>query len=574
MKKALALILALAIVMSFAMPAMAAEETNPTTYKITINNDMPDHVYEAYQIFSGTLSLVDGKEVLSDINWGSSVSEPTELLDTIKAEAGLSVLHSATDAESLAKLLANVTSDSATLDLFAQVLGGFLGEPAGTDNYADKKYEITGLAAGYYLVKDKDDTLDTKYDSYTKFILRVLKDETVTPKSDVPEIKKEINDTLGGTYTEHEDFDITDLAYYKWTGELPSNLAAYDAYFYKFYDNLPKGIIFEAIQQVYIEGHDGNVVHTFYDITDSSTENDTFPAGITLTVNGQQVTRQDDGSFAHSGTAYSDKQSGLITLTFDDLFTSFPRIQNTHKIVVKYTALISRYVVFEQAMVNDVYVEYSNDPNDPDGEGHGQTTKDEAYAFTFQINVDKYDADDINKKLPGAEFKLYYKRIENEIEVKYYALVVTEEMIEAGDTINGVELTNEYLGNVYGWTTNVDEASILDTDNNGHLRVGGLDEGTYFLMETKAPAGYNLMESDVQIDIVPAYSADGKTVTVSYSVDSIAQSSNTVGVRNSSGSTLPVTGGIGTTIFYIMGSAMVLCAVVLLITKKRMASQN
>lgn len=578
MKKTLALVLAIVMMMALALPAVAADET----YTLTINSTVPGHTYEAYQIFTGTLSIdtENNREVLSTIRWGNGVTDGAAVLAAIKAENGLSVLHSATDAESLAKLLGTVSSDSATLDLFASVVGKFLNKNAAkSDDYTDSKYEIAGLAPGYYLIKDKDGSLvdeDGKplYDSYTKFILRVLKDETVTPKSDVPEVEKKINDTLGGTYTEHEDFDITDMAYYKWDGQLPSNLSAYKKYFYKFYDNLPTGIIFEAIQQVYIEGHDGNVVHTFYDITDDSTANDVLPTGITLKVDGQRVTRQADGSFVHSGTAISDSKSGTVSLEFSDLFALYPRILNTHKIVVKYTALVSRHVVFSEAMINDVYVEYSNNPNDPNGEGHGITTHDEAYAFTFEINVDKYDADNKAKKLEGAEFVLYYTRIEDDADVNYYALVVTEEMIEAGEKINGVALTDDLLGQVYGWTTDETAASILDTDAKGHLRVGGLDEGTYFLKEITPPIGYNLMESPVQIDIIPAYTNGGKDVTVSYQVDSIAQTSNTVGVRNSAGSTLPVTGGIGTTLFYIFGSILVAGAVVLLVTKKRMAAQN
>ena len=473
----------------------------------------------------------------------------------------------------------NVISDSETVDAIAAIFAKYLtAEPVGSDDYADSKYNITGLPAGYYLVKDKDGSLvdengNPLYDAYTKFILRVLKDQEVTPKSGIPTVGKTINDTLGGTYGEYEDFDIADIAYYKWDGTLPSNLAAYDKYFYKFHDNLPTGIVFESIQQIYIEGHDGNIVHTFYDITDSSTENDTLPAGITLTVDGLRVVRQADGTFLYEGAALSGQKSGKVTLEFTDLFALYPNILNTHEIVVKYTALVSREVTF-QIMTNDVRLEYSNNPNDPNGEGHGITTPDEAYAISFQINVDKYDADDVNKKLEGAEFVLYYTRIEKDVAVNHYALVVTEEMIEAKTVINGVAVTDKLLGNIYGWTTDEAKASILDTDANGHLRVGGLDSGTYFLKETEAPAGYNLMETPVQIDIVPTFTNGGKNVTVSYSVDSIAQSSNTVGIRNSAGSTLPVTGGIGTTVFYLLGSVMVLGAVILLITRRRMAVEN
>lgn len=572
MKKTLAMIIAIVMMMALALPSMAAEET----YTLTINSDIPGHTYEAYQIFSGTLTIdTNGREVLSNIQWGSSITDGEALL----AEFNTTYKQTAASAAVMAEWIANnVTSDSETIDAIAALFGKYLGTLSGSDDYADSKYEITGLPAGYYLIKDKDGSLvdaegNPMYDAYTKFILRVLRDQEVTPKSDIPEVEKTINDTLGGTYAKYEDFDIADIAYYKWNGTLPSNLAAYDKYFYKFHDNLPTGIVFESIQQIYIEGHDGNVVHTFYDITDADTANDTLPAGITLAVEGVQVIRQADGSFIHSGTALNEEQSGKVTLEFADLFALYPQILNTHKIVVKYTALVSRDVTFE-VMINDVRLEYSNNPNDPSGEGHGITTPDEAYAITFQINVDKYDADDVNKKLEGAKFVLYYTRVENDIPVNYYALVVTEEMIEAGTEVNGTAVTDKYLGNIYGWTTNEKEASILDTDANGHLRVGGLDSGTYFLKEIEAPAGYNLMESPVQIDIVPTFTNGGKTVTVSYSVDSIAQTSNTVGVRNSAGSTLPVTGGIGTTIFYILGSILVLGAVVLLITKKRMVAEN
>ncbi len=572
MKKTFAIILAVVMMMALALPAMAAEDN----YTLTINSDVPGHTYEAYQIFSGTLTIdSNGREVLSNIQWGSSITDGDALLAEFNATYGQTAATAAIMAEWVAN---NVTSDSQTIDAIATLFGKYLGTPVGSDDYADSKYEITGLSAGYYLIKDKDGSLVDEngqpvYDAYTKFILRVLRDQEVTPKSDIPEVEKTINDTLGGTYTEYEDFDIADIAYYKWDGTLPSNLAAYDKYFYKFHDNLPTGIVFESIQQIYIEGHDGNIVHTFYDITDEDTANDTLPTGITLVVDGMQVTKQDDGSFLHSGTALSEEQTAKVTLEFADLFALYPQILNTHEIVVKYTALVSRDVTFD-VMINDVRLEYSNNPNDPDGEGHGMTTPDEAYAITFQINVDKYDADDVNKKLEGAEFILYYTRIENNESVNHYALVVTEEMIAANTVVNGVAVTDKYLGNIYGWTTDEKEASILDTDANGFLRVGGLDSGTYFLKETVAPAGYNLMETPVQIDIVPTFTDGGKTVTVSYAVDSITQTSNTVGVRNSAGSTLPVTGGIGTTIFYILGSIMVLGAVVLLITKKRMAAQD
>ena len=553
-KRIFSLALCLVLMLALALPAMAADET----YTLTITNEADGHTYEAYQIFSGSLVNVDGKDILSDIKWGSSIpaDKQAALMDALEAAfPGLKAtntegnrLYERTAAGVAEYLQDNVTTDSESIDLFAEVVGKHLGTVAGTSADKGNHYEIEGLTAGYYLVKDKDNTLGGANDFYTKYIIRVLKDQTVAPKGEVPTVDKTINDTLDGTYTDVEDFDINDTAYYKWEGTLPSNLKSYNSYFYKFNDTLPTGLLFLEFQQIYIEGHDGNLVHKFYDITDSVDTNDTLPVGITESVDGQNV-----------------------TLEFNDLLTLYKSILPTQKIVVKYTARVTRDALVAQPMTNSVYVDFSNNPNG-DGIGDtGTTPEDVAHAFTFQITVDKYDADKPSTKLPGAEFVLYYERTVSDAVVKYYAQVITEEMIAAGGEINGLPVDADDLGVVYGWTDDITQASVLDTDANGSLNVRGLDEGIYYLKETKAPAGYNLMETPVQIKIIPSYTATGDemSVTVSYEVDSVAQSSNTVGVRNSAGSTLPVTGGVGTTMFYVVGGLLVAAAVVMLISKRR-----
>lgn len=568
MKKVITMVLVLAMVLSLAVPTFAA-----TNYTLTINNTVDGHTYEAYQIFTGDLVTKDGRDVLSNIVWGSAVANPAGLLAAINADAKLSALHGAADAAALAVKLSAVTSDSETIDQFAEVVAPFLTVVAGTSTDEGDCYEISGLVAGYYLVKDQDDTLDNKNDVYTKYIIRVLKDQTVTPKGDVPSVDKEINDTVDGTFNEVEDFDISDTAYYKWTATLPSNLKSYEKYIYQFTDNLPKGLKFTRFEQIYIEGHDGNRVHTFYDVTDADPANDTLPAGIStnLVENGDMTS--------------------VLTLNFADLLTLYPSILPTHKLIVKYSCMVTRDALFVNAMTNTVSAKFSNNPNGTGDGDLGETPDDVAHAFTFKINVDKYDADNAATKLEGAEFVLYYERTVADSTVKYYAQVVTEEMVyvvdgdgnvtstlrpEAERMLNGTPVDGDDIGVVYGWTDVRANASVLDTDATGKLAVRGLDEGIYYLQETKAPAGYNLMETPVQIKIVPKYTVAGNTasVEVSYEVDSIAQASDTVGVRNSSGSTLPVTGGIGTTLFYVFGSVMVLAAVVLLITKKRMTAET
>lgn len=564
MKKAISIILCLMMVLGMSISAFAAG----TTHTLTINNSAQGHTYEAYQLFSGILETVSGTDtqVLTNIVWGSAIAgdgydNSAALLADISAavaaasdDSPLKKLTGVKDAATLAEAMAdNITTDSETLDTLAAIFAKHIeaGKHTGNCAFDGSVYKITGLTPGYYLVKDQDDSLSGEYDSYTKFILRVIKDETVAPKSSVPSVDKTINDTIDGTYTEHEDFDINDTVYYKWDGHLPSNLKDYDTYYYKFYDTLPTGIDFIQFEKVYLEDEDGRVVHEFYDVSDASPA---WPAGLT-----------------------ADNQGKNVTLEFTDLLTLYPSVLPGQKIVVKYSARVTRDALIADAMTNSVYVEFSNDPNHEDDGTFppptGETPEDVAHAFTFQINVDKYDADNKDKKLEGAEFKLYYERTENDQIVKHYAQVVTEEMIAAGTVINGVAVDADDLGVVYGWTVDEAQASVLDTDNKGAIALDGLDSGIYYLKETKAPAGYNLMETPVKIEIIPAYTETGDEVKVSvaYKVDDIQQDSNTVGVRNSSGSTLPVTGGVGTTLFYVFGSILFVGAAVLLITKKRMS---
>lgn len=568
MKKTVSILLCLMLVLSMAIPAFAAEPT----YTLTIENKTDHHVYEAYQIFKGILETnsVTGVQVLTNITWGDSIADPAALMTAIEnlataadTESPLKkLLGSTTSAAALAEAIAdNITSDSESLDALAAVFAAHLKKdgagktvPVATSTDNGDTYTITGLTPGYYLIKDKDGSLDDKYDSYTKFILRVLRDETVKPKSSVPTVDKTINDTIDGTFSDYEDFDIADTAYYKWIATMPSNIKDYKEYFLKFYDTLPTGVDFRRFEQIYIEGHDGNRVYTFMDLHDSDSTNDSLPTGFVSTVDGKSV-----------------------DLEIKDLVSLFSSILPTHKVVVKYSAQVDRYAVISEygnvnPMTNSVYLEFDNDPNH-EGEGKpGKTPDDVAHAFTFGITVDKYDADDKSKKLEGAEFVLYYERIEEGVLVKYYAKVITEEMIAANEVLNGKTVTIDDLGVVYGWTKIESEAAVLDTDAVGHLYVKGLDSGIYYLKETKAPAGYNLMETPVKVEIVAPRGADGKIDSVTYKVDDIEQTTDVVGVRNSSGSTLPATGGMGTTLFYVFGSVLFVGAAVLLITKKRMSA--
>ena len=148
--------------------------------------------------------------------------------------------------------------------------------------------------------------------------------------------------------------------------------------------------------------------------------------------------------------------------------------------------------------------------------------------------------------LAGAEFILYKGNEEN----RDYAQV-TE-------------------GKLTGWTKKKAEATKLVSGDDGMIAVEGLDADTYYLEETKAPSGYNKLAGPVTVVISHAVTAEGAHMTNTLEQDATVVEK--VEIENKSGTLLPSTGGIGTTIFYVLGSILVIGAVVLLIAKKRMSA--
>ena len=211
-------------------------------------------------------------------------------------------------------------------------------------------------------------------------------------------------------------------------------------------------------------------------------------------------------------------------------------------IVVTYDATINEKAV-EKISYNEATLTYSNDPTDSAKTTTTPAQKQEVY--TSKIVIDKYETGKPGTKLPGAEFVLcrnddvQYAAVQNDIQ--YYR------WDEATKTVS--------------WVDDIDAATKVTTDNKGEAFFEGLADGTYYLVETKAPAGYNPLTAPVP-------------VTVAGSSTDITKLSVTAKVENQAGTLLPSTGGVGTTVFYVLGAVLVLGAVVLLVTKKRMSDAN
>ena len=215
------------------------------------------------------------------------------------------------------------------------------------------------------------------------------------------------------------------------------------------------------------------------------------------------------------------------------------------EIVVIYTATLNEKAI---AVIsnNEAKLTYSNDPTTDEAKG-SRTDKKEVY--TSKIVINKYETDNENKKLNGAKFVLY-KEVTPEGTTE-----ATKVYYKWDETAQKVE-----------WVPNKDQATVKETGkdgNPGEASFEGLADGTYYLVETKAPAGYNQLDKPQKVEV-----HDGEH---NAPVTTATQLSVTAKVANQAGTLLPSTGGMGTTIFYVLGFVLVVGAGVLLVTKKRMS---
>ena len=463
-----------------------------STYTLTLDGTTTGHTYEVYQIFAGDVSS-DGT-TLSNITWGSGVTSFT--------------FNGSSDAATIAESLDGTTDDSSTAQSFATTAAANLGTATATVSSTTTTTTISGLAAGYYLVKDADDSQSGENSSYTRFILKVVGDATAELKSDVPSVVKKVQDTndTAGTTTDWQDsadYDINDSVPFQLTATLPSNLDDYTEYYLELSDTLSSGLTYNGDAKVYLD-NDG--VRT--DVTSS-------------------FTIADDGS--------SFKINNLKSLD---------GVTSSTKVVVEYTATLnSNAVIGSEGNPNTVKLIYSNNPNYT-GSGEtsptGETPEDTVIVFTYKVVVNKVDQK--GDALSGAGFTLYKKDSDG----NWNAV----ETISAGDT-----------------TT---------------FTFSGLDDGDYKLSETTTPNGYNTIsdveftvtaDHDVESDSPALNSLSGDVTTGSLTFTSNItedDASLTTKVVNKKGSVLPSTGGMGTTILYVVGTILVLAAGILLVTKKRM----
>lgn len=457
-------------------------------YDITV--DGGNGTYESYQIFTGTLSE-DGT-TLSNIEWGNGITEA--------GQTALQTKYGVSSAAELAEVLGAEDFTASQAEEFAKAVGQYLQNAGG----------LTGLAAGYYLVQNAS---VGDNEAYTNYILQVVNDVTVEPKTSVPSVVKKVqdtNDTTGETtdWQDSADYDINDSVPFQLTATLPDNVDSYDHYYVEFSDTLSKGLTFNEVTSV--------------KVGDTTLTSDQYT--VTTTTNSEGET--------------------ALSIVITDVKGVGATVTSSTKVVVEYNATLnSDAVIGSEGNPNTVKLIYSNNPNNT-GDGTSkpddttETKEDTVIVFTYKVVVNKVDQN--GDALKGAAFTLYKKDSSgnwNEVET-----------ISAGDT-----------------TT---------------FTFKGLDDGDYKLSETTTPNGYNTIDDveftvtadhDVESDSPALNSLSGDVTSGTAEFTPITtDGSLTTDVVNKKGSVLPSTGGMGTTILYVVGTILVLAAGILLVTKKRM----
>lgn len=541
--------LAAAATMTACMAVPMVTMNVSATGTITINDSATSGTskeLKAFQVFTAEVS--GDKFVVT--GWGNGI-DVSSLKTAWSKDATLSVLldstnitPDATGAQAVADVLSQYENDSVQAAAFAKIAAQCTVGANAISKNAGEGIVFT-VDDGYYILVDTLAATSGDYSAYTNGILRVMDGTAleVTPKREYPTFDKQIgdvNDTTGGDYTYNEaaDHDIGDAVPFKLIATLPSNIADYTAYMLKFHDDLQADVFTlntGSIQVTYTDSDDSAV-----DVTTAFT--------LTTTELGN-----DDAFTTHTGGAKD------FTLHRNDIKNIVGiSVEKGGKFEVSYTAeLTDKANLGATGNWNGAYLEYSNNPN-WDGTGTsdtGTSPVDYVVAFTYQAIVNKIDGV-TGAPLAGAEFTLY-KNINGTYE-------------STGKTVT--------VKNAAGTT----------------FEFKGLDDGTYKLVETTVPAGYTAASDIVFTITAEENMTDGSEALFSFASDNDAVTEGNVFVlgaddkyaagdvlgavsatiENKKGSTLPSTGGIGTTIFYVVGSLMVGVAGVYLIAKKRMKNNE
>ncbi len=511
----MAVLMAMTMILSMSMTAFAAEAPKGT---LTVNNTVKGKTLDLYQIFTATKN---GDNVAYTLN---SAYEGFFKNNT-RIPGSESLTGEALSEAAYNYVKTQVGTDGSNGAAFAKdIMGWILGNTATveathtTATTTDTTTVINNLDYGYYVVYPLGAT-DTSAapgtgQNYTSVasLVSVTGDTSINMKSNYPTVVKKVNNKNA------DDVNIGDTVTYTLTSKVP-DMTGYTSYVFNFKDTLSAGLTFKEITSV--------------------------------TVGDTTIAKVDAGQEANN--TYTLAQTGQnITITMNNFLDS--NKDNTgEEIKVTYTATLNKDAVTGfDANKNSATVEYSNKPGT---NNKGESEPSIVDVHTFNFTIFKYYLKGADKTgLEKAEFELYKANTEG----------------TAADEQAKVNIVDEGNG-VYRQATS-DEAKAtgftsakIVSDADGKVLVKGLDAGTYYLRETKAPEGYNKLLSDIKVEIKPVYDETTGKLT-SYSVDYTYNGTTTPGtaitnktdspevaVENKTGAQLPSTGSKGALMVTLAG---------------------
>lgn len=533
-KKLLAALLAVAMVCAMAIPAFAENSEGDVD---------SHHTYSAFQIFKGDVEGNNIKDFkISNVDWGSNIiNNSDDFLNKLREADHIGPLF--TNAKSAQEVLAVISQwhDSDDYSIaFARFVCHYLYSNDANPTYVvragSNALTIPEAKAGYYLFVDTTDfSKDDSYHSYNSFLLMVTKGNwnvPITPKAEKPTVEKKVYDNPDGTSTggfgSSADHAINEKFQFQLTATLPDSTNRaydyYDKYSVIFHDTLSEGITYDKddeLDSVVIKSN-GNT----YNITDSSK----------YTIDTTDLESQ------NSFVVNIDVKACAKDAGFD--------LNNGATITVTYTAHLNDKAYVNTAggstsNINKVYLTYSNNPKDETSIGKTPESTP-VYVYTYQLNNTKHQDTEKGPALEGACFRLYSdEACTDQSEVQLYQKDGFYYPIK------------DVLGK---------EAVEMKSAANGTFNVKGLDAGTYYLKEITPPDGYSACK------VIPVTIKADHSRNDQVNLEGSNLTNDIVNIK-AGGITLPSTGGIGTTLFYVVGGGLMVAAIVLLVTKKRMENK-
>lgn len=573
-KKLASLLLAMVMVLSMSFTALADDTAQHT---ITITNTKSGHTYEAYQVFKCDFS--DNK--MTNIQWGAGVNSAA-LLTALQADATIGNLFTnVTDANDVAEVIAADTFTDEMVDTFSEIVAANLsatvaGTSTATTATTGSTYEIKVTGDGYYFVKDKDASVAAG-DAYTRYILRVLGDVTVAAKAEAPGLIKKI--VAGNKESDASTGDIGGTVNYKLTSKVP-DMDGYQKYYFIVHDTMSEGLTFDP-DSVDVKINGTSLAKTAYTVS-VSTASAPLTDGCTFEI------------VMNDFIQYKAQKGQAIEITYSAIINENAEIGtvgNTNKVKLQYS--------------NNPNVDPKPDPTNPDRPDPsnptpptGETPEDVVVTYLTEIQLTKVEKGNTAKTLQGAKFRIGG--------VSSKVVVINKEMFveDAAGTYyrlkdgkyTTVAPTNDNTDSYDDTTKKYKKVEVVDkttvsqdfttegwVNDQGVITFTGLGEGTYTITELVAPDGYNKLNKEITVIV----SSNAGEITYPDKASEFAWSATVDGeaatidngiikfnVENTAGIQLPETGGIGTTIFYIVGGILVIGAIVLLITRKRMSMED